>query len=153
MTAASTILQLYSSDNTEKWIDSLRKEVDQVIGEDDGQWSKAGLGRLVKIDSAIREAMRFNPLSATILQRVASQHPTVKFNDLHQAFQVKDPSGFTFNDGMYVPPGLRITFPAWSIHQCVSSLPPLSRRVTLSVATKNCSQTPISTIHIDSQIL
>lgn len=56
-------------------IASLREETTRVWKEEGGQWSKVGLSKLHRMDSAIRESIRVNPFAQTILQRkVVAQH-------------------------------------------------------------------------------
>ena len=45
-----------------QYIAPLREEVEQMLKEEGGLYSKAGLLRLVKLDSAMKESRRFNPM-------------------------------------------------------------------------------------------
>ena len=45
-----------------QYIAPLREEVEQMLKEEGGLYSKAGLSRLVKLDSAMKESRRFNPM-------------------------------------------------------------------------------------------
>jgi cytochrome P450 len=46
-----------------EYITLLREEVEAMLKEEDGKFTKAGLSRLVKMDSFMKESQRFNPLS------------------------------------------------------------------------------------------
>jgi cytochrome P450 len=55
----------------QKYVDSLREEVDAVIAE--FGWTKAGLDHMHKVDSFIHESQRLNPPSPSKL------HSTTKY--------------------------------------------------------------------------
>lgn len=50
--------------------DDLREEIRTVFEQDNGEWRKQGLTKLVKMDSFMRETVRFSPLFAGQLDRV-----------------------------------------------------------------------------------
>lgn len=58
-----------------QYIAPLREEVEQMLKEEGGLYSKAGLLRLVKLDSAMKESRRFNPM---VYSRTPS-HPVPAF--------------------------------------------------------------------------
>ncbi|KAF8959646.1 cytochrome P450 [Flammula alnicola] len=70
-----------------EYLQALREEVEEVV-KDEG-WTKAGLDKMHKIDSFIKESQRLHPLGNIMMQRVA----------------VKD---FTFSDGTIVPRGTTV---------------------------------------------
>nr|Q15FB6.1 RecName: Full=Cytochrome P450 monooxygenase ltmJ; AltName: Full=Lolitrem B biosynthesis cluster 3 protein J [Epichloe festucae var. lolii]ABF20221.1 P450 monooxygenase [Epichloe festucae var. lolii]AFO85405.1 P450 monooxygenase [Epichloe festucae] len=81
-------------------IEELRDEVLQVIGPDG-----AGLGnlrqsftKLDKMDSVLRESARFTPLSMMTMHR-----------------RVQDAKGITLHDGVHLPRGTHVAFPAYHI--------------------------------------
>ncbi|KAJ8508402.1 hypothetical protein ONZ45_g9316 [Pleurotus djamor] len=80
-----------------EYIEPLRTEVESVIGQEG--WSKATMGKLHKLDSFIRECIRWEGLSSLAMIRV-----------------VRKPEGFTFSDGTHLPQGTFVACPAWDIH-------------------------------------
>ncbi|CCM05809.1 uncharacterized protein FIBRA_08043 [Fibroporia radiculosa] len=78
------------------FIQPIREEVDELIQKEG--WSKETLGKMHKVDSFLREAMRMDGLAAVSLDRVA----------------LKD---FTFSDGTIIPAGTRLAAPARAIHR------------------------------------
>jgi len=73
----------------------LREEVEEVTKSEG--WTKAGLDRMYKLDSFIKESQRLHPLSNLLMTRVA-------VND------------FTFSDGTTIPRGTTIAVPSHKIH-------------------------------------
>ncbi|KAF8959647.1 cytochrome P450 [Flammula alnicola] len=70
-----------------EYIQALREEVEEVVKEEG--WSKAGLDKMHKIDSFIKESQRLHPIANIMMPRVA-------VND------------FTFSDGTTVPRGTTV---------------------------------------------
>lgn len=79
-----------------EYMQPLREEVESVLKEEGG-WTKAALGRMVKIDSFIKESQRLNGVSGISLFRRATK-------DL------------TLSDGTYVPAGTILTAIVASTH-------------------------------------
>ncbi|TFK48297.1 cytochrome P450 [Heliocybe sulcata] len=77
----------------QQFIGPIRKEVEEVIGADG--WTKGAFGKLVLLDSFLREVLRLNGAQALSLNRIA----------------LKD---YTFSDGTFVPKGTNL---------CACSLP------------------------------
>ncbi|KAH8105090.1 cytochrome P450 [Cristinia sonorae] len=73
----------------------LREEVDRVVAEHG--WSKEALGKMIKVDSFIKETGRFEGLGALSLTRKA----------------VKD---FTFSDGTFIPKGTIVSATSRATH-------------------------------------
>ncbi|KAH3940618.1 hypothetical protein HBH98_219170 [Parastagonospora nodorum] len=77
--------------------DELREEIRSVFETEGGKWRKQGLTKLVKMDSFMRETVRFNPLFAGQLDRVA----------------LKDT---TLSDGTLLPKGTYVTVPSFAMY-------------------------------------
>lgn len=77
--------------------DELRQEIRDVFAAEGGQWRKQGLTKLVKMDSFMRETVRFNPLFAGQLDRVA----------------VRD---IELSDGTKIPKGTYLTVPSFAMY-------------------------------------
>ena len=58
LTMTSTIFDLLSSPDTSGWLKDIREEAESVLAEEGGQWTRNGLARCYRSDSAIRESMR-----------------------------------------------------------------------------------------------
>ena len=80
-------------------LESLREEATRVYTEEDGQWTKAGLERLVRIDSAIRESMR---------------HTGIFYRGVMR--KVVDPNGYQATPELRVPAGINVGTSAYSVH-------------------------------------
>lgn len=52
------LFDLISSDPSNHYLDGIRDEAQRILAEEGGHWTKAGLGRCHRADSAIRESMR-----------------------------------------------------------------------------------------------
>jgi cytochrome P450 len=89
----------------------LREEVETVIREDG--WTKAGVLKLRKLDSFIKESMRLNPLGycttpSFFLRAIANWVVGTGRDVLGD--------GFTFSNGVYVPPGSQVGTTIYHIH-------------------------------------
>ncbi|KAK3381511.1 cytochrome P450 [Podospora didyma] len=69
ITGHSILLDLLSSDPSQGYLDILRDETTGVLGEEAGCWSKNGLSRLHRTDSAIRESMRISHFATGLTHR------------------------------------------------------------------------------------
>jgi cytochrome P450 len=85
LTGHNVILDLVASDPSLGFIEGIREEAARVLKEEGGQWTKNGLSRLYRIDSAIRESMRFSNFAATLVERkvVAKEGVTNKIEGYH----------------------------------------------------------------------
>ena len=71
LSITNTIFDLLSSEFSAEWIEGIREEAERVLAEDGGQWTKAGLARCHRSDSAIRESMRLsNFMTRNVLRKV-----------------------------------------------------------------------------------
>jgi len=77
-------------------IEPLREEVDAVVAEEG--WTKAGMDKMHKIDSFIRETQRLDGLGFVAVSRVALRP-------------------FTFSNGVTVPAGTLVSIPASATHR------------------------------------
>lgn len=103
MAITHTITDLYSSPEAESFVAGLWEECERVLPDHHGAWTKAELDQLVRVDSTIRESMRFSDFAYIALPRM-----------------VVNPHGVDFRTGdrsLHVPPGIRVCVPAHSIHR------------------------------------
>ncbi|KAJ8453784.1 hypothetical protein ONZ45_g19571 [Pleurotus djamor] len=80
-----------------EYIGPLRGEVESVI-EQEG-WSKDAMGKLRKLDSFLRECIRWEGLGDFVMFRI-----------------VRKPEGFTFSDGTHLPQGTSLACSGWAIN-------------------------------------
>lgn len=75
LTAYDTMTSILSSDPSV--LESLREEADRILREEGG-WTKQGLSRMHRMDSAIRESQRISPIALTFIHKkvVAKQGVT-----------------------------------------------------------------------------
>jgi cytochrome P450 len=59
-TATNAVLDLAASPPEQECLEIIRAEVQQVLAEEGGKWTKRGLARMIHLDSAIRESMRLS---------------------------------------------------------------------------------------------
>ena len=69
LTGHTLLLDVFGSDPKLNLLDVLREETSRVYREENGQWTKAGLSRLHRTDSAIRESMRVSTFSMALTHR------------------------------------------------------------------------------------
>lgn len=67
MTGQGVLLDVLSADPSV--LESLREEAERIYKEEGNQWTKAGLSRMFRMDSAIRESQRFSPIALTFLSK------------------------------------------------------------------------------------
>ena len=72
ITTTEIILDLYSSDPSRGFVDGLLEECDQVLAESGSEWKADALAKLHRLDSTIRESMRFSNFGVTALSRRVS---------------------------------------------------------------------------------
>lgn len=99
MVTSNTILDLYSSPDRDDYIAGLREEVERVLRESGGEWSKNAINSMHRIDSTIRETMRFSSLADAGIRRMV----TAK-------------NGVTLSGGVHLPYGTRVVCASHSIH-------------------------------------
>lgn len=90
----------------------LRDEIADVFAKEDGQWSKQGLTKLVRLDSFIKESARFHPFQAGM----ALAHCTLMSGYmLTPALGTMDRIAmrdYTLSDGTFVPQGTYMITPS-----------------------------------------
>lgn len=72
LTGLNIFLDILSHDGEQHILDSLREEITRVQQESEkgtGLWTKAGLAKLHRLDSAIRESMRWSTFTQTMIVR------------------------------------------------------------------------------------
>jgi cytochrome P450 len=98
-TITNMIFDLISSDPSLNYVGQLRDEAAAILAEDNGVWTKRGLGKMYKIDSAIRESLRIRSfLSAGLVRKVTA------------------PDGITTPEGVYCPYGSSVGIAVLGIH-------------------------------------
>lgn len=98
-TMTSFLFDVFGSDPAKGYVESLREEVERVFRKNDGQWNKTSLGKLYRLDSALRESMRFSPFMTRGVQR-----------------KIIAPQGITDpEDGFTIPQGGFVSTDVWSM--------------------------------------
>jgi hypothetical protein len=64
------ILDLHISPSADTFLSGLREEVERVKPRDDEPWTKPKVAQLVRIDSALRESMRFSDIGDFMFVRL-----------------------------------------------------------------------------------
>lgn len=77
--------------------DELRAEIEDVFESEGYEWRKQGLTKMIKLDSFMRETVRFNPMFSCNLDRIA----------------LKD---FKLSDGTLIPQGTYLAVPSLSMY-------------------------------------
>jgi cytochrome P450 len=65
ITAQNTLIDIISSSSTD--VDTLREEAVRVFSEENQTWTQAGVTKLLRLDSAIRESQRHSNFAVTML--------------------------------------------------------------------------------------
>ncbi len=95
----NAIFDIISTDPSQDHVGQLRAEAEAIIAEDNGVWTKRGLSKMYKIDSAIRESLRVRSfLSAGLVRKVINK------------------DGVTTRDGVHCPYGSSVGIAARGIH-------------------------------------
>ncbi|KAI0002407.1 cytochrome P450 [Russula compacta] len=94
-TSLSLTQALYRLLSNPEHIEPLRQEVEAVVAEEG--WTKAGMDRLHKMDSVLRETQRVDGLGILALVRLALRP-------------------FTFSNGVTIPAGTLVAIPASAVH-------------------------------------
>lgn len=79
------------------YIEPIREEIRAVMTEHGGIINTRGLQQMMKLDSFMKESLRFNPPLTTTSHREVIQ-------------------GFSFSNGQYIPPGATIELPSRAIY-------------------------------------
>ncbi len=70
LTTTNLLFDLFSSDPSKGCIDGLREEAERVFNEEGGHWTKTGIQRLHRADSAVRESMRIRNFMSRNITRI-----------------------------------------------------------------------------------
>ncbi|KAL2176197.1 cytochrome P450 [Thermothelomyces heterothallicus CBS 202.75] len=108
-TGFNLILDLLSSDPSLGYIDTIREETSRVFAEENGAWTKQGLARLHRTDSAIKESMRFSHFARALTHRkvVAPEgvtNPVEGWHAPYGAFLMLDLAGTHRDPELYPEP-------------------------------------------------
>ncbi|KAJ7753620.1 cytochrome P450 [Mycena maculata] len=69
ITVTNAILDIWSSPASQNVVSILREEAERVFAEHNGEWTKAAVGKLYRLDSAIRESSRVSAIGGVSLAR------------------------------------------------------------------------------------
>ncbi|KAL2147461.1 hypothetical protein VTI28DRAFT_9361 [Corynascus sepedonium] len=109
VTGFNLLLDLLSSDPSLGYIDGIREETSRVFVEENGAWTKKGLARLHRTDSAIKESLRFSHFARALTHRkvVAAEGVTNDVEGWHApygAFLMLDMAGTHRDPELYPEP-------------------------------------------------
>ncbi|KAF2636430.1 cytochrome P450 monooxygenase-like protein [Massarina eburnea CBS 473.64] len=88
---------LYTLASQPEYAEPLREEIRAVMAENGGVITTRALQQMVKLDSYMKEVVRFYPLGVT-------------------SFTRKVLRGFTLSNGQYIPPGVTIETPSHAVY-------------------------------------
>ncbi|KAF2216781.1 hypothetical protein CERZMDRAFT_32202, partial [Cercospora zeae-maydis SCOH1-5] len=100
LVTTNTLLDIYGSPDAENYVAGLREECERVLAEFGGIWTKDAVNKLIRVDSAIRETMRYTSLGDINLRRL-----------------ITAPNGITLSNGMHIPYGTRVAWSSYDVHQ------------------------------------
>ncbi|KAF2173523.1 hypothetical protein M409DRAFT_61895 [Zasmidium cellare ATCC 36951] len=100
ITITNALLDLFGSARAQDFVDGLREECYRVLAEHGGEWTKAAVSDLVRVDSTIKESMRFSSLAMVGVMR-----------------EVVKEDGIDLGDGIHLPKGVRIGAANVAIHR------------------------------------
>lgn len=92
LTGHCVLMDILTSDPSV--VEQLREEAERIYREDGGKFTKQGLARMYRMDSAIRESQRHSAFALTFVQR-----------------KVVAKEGITSPEGVYFPPGTHLSCP------------------------------------------
>jgi len=99
ITMLGTLIDIYSAPDHEDIVAGLREEATRVLEVHGGDWSKAAVNELHRIDSAIKESMRYSGLGLVGMMR-----------------RVVGKDGVTLGDDIHIPHGMKLMVPQMHIH-------------------------------------
>lgn len=97
--ATNALLDIFSAPDSETIIAALREEASRVLAEHNGEWTKAAVAKLHRLDSAIRESARISGVGGTALAR-----------------KVRSDDGITLPNGVWLPKGAIVGVSMDGIH-------------------------------------
>jgi cytochrome P450 len=95
----NTIFDLVASDPGMRYLEQLREEASSVLAADNGVWTKAGLSKMYKADSTLRESSRLGSFLGAGMQR-----------------KVMVPEGVTAPNGTFCPYGSCVAVATSGVH-------------------------------------
>lgn len=98
-TITNAVFDLVSAPPSAGYLDGIRDEAACVLAEDGGVWTKAGLSRMVRVDSALRESLRLKGFLARGLVR-----------------KVMPKEGVTTQDGLHLRKGTDVGVAVYGVH-------------------------------------
>lgn len=99
MVTTNTVLDIYSSPDKDEIVAELREEVERVLRESGGEFTKNAINSMYRVDSVIRETMRFSNLGDLGIRR-----------------DITAPNGIHLRDNVFLPKGARVIAPTYGIH-------------------------------------
>jgi hypothetical protein len=94
-------------------VESMRSEIREALESESGDWNKASLLKMRKIDSAFREVGRFYGLA---YGEFLLLHAYLSFNTLSVVLTRYAMVGLDLQDGTHIPPGSKVTLDLKRIH-------------------------------------
>ncbi|ERF71974.1 hypothetical protein EPUS_07444 [Endocarpon pusillum Z07020] len=98
------LFNILASDPEHGTIENLRNEIERVLADANGEWSKATLAKMYRLDSVLRETLRFDPLDALTLQRKAMKDVVTE-------------------DGLLLERGTNVAISSYTIHRDEENYP------------------------------
>ncbi|KAI1608962.1 putative cytochrome P450 [Exophiala viscosa] len=95
----NAVFDLLASDPSLRYVDQLRDEAASVLAQNGGSWTKQGVAKMIKIDSALRESSRIGSFLGLGLTRI-----------------VMGPTGVTAPNGTFCPYRSTISVPTNGLH-------------------------------------
>ena len=56
--ATSALLDIFSTSPEKGYVEDIREEITRVLKEEEGVWNKAGVDRMYKLESVVKESLR-----------------------------------------------------------------------------------------------
>lgn len=99
LTSTNVLFDIVAADPKYNALETVREEVIRVYEEENRQWSKAGLAKLVRLDSCLRESLRLRFSGGIALGRT-----------------VMKKGGLTARNGTHLPQGAHVGILTYGIH-------------------------------------
>ena len=95
-----------------KYVEPLRQEIEAVVAEEG--WTKAGMDKLHKLDSFLRETQRMNTTGSGLLDSLDISLFLITLLQVEMYRLTLRP--FTFSNGVTIPEGTIVAVPASAVH-------------------------------------
>jgi cytochrome P450 len=119
----NTILDIVTSPDKDSLLQMIKAEIEDVLADDNGEWTKTSVQRLVKTDSMLRESMRYSTFMTGAIQRC-----------------VLAKEGVTTPDGLHLKYGTMVEVPGWPKHLDVNISPDADKFLPLRFVESSPSQ-------------